>query len=163
MTRIPAFLLPLATTALLVTAPSLAQARQDARWDEVGEASWYGGSFIGRRTSSGERFDGRAMTAAHSTLPLGTRVRVTVQDTGESIVVRINDRLPPHGVRVIDLSPGAAARLGMVRRGTAWVSVAPLAPDAVEEVAEAVPPGDSGADRATPRQRGPRHTRPAPR
>ncbi len=153
MTR-HASLFPLIATVLLVAVPSPAPA-QGAGWEESGEASWYGGKFIGRRTSSGERFNGTAMTAAHSTLPLGSQVRVTMQDTGDSIVVRITDRLPPHGVRVIDLSRGAAARLGIVSRGTAWVSLSPATPGAVDQVAEA----PDAAAPATPRRRGPRHTR----
>lgn len=150
-----AYLLPLVATALLATMPSRAYA-QSAGWEESGEASWYGGKFIGRRTSSGERFDGHAMTAAHSTLPLGSRVRVTMDDTGDSVVVRITDRLPPHGVRVIDLSHGAAARLGMVNRGRAWVSLTPAAPGGIDEVAEAQ--DDPAGVPATPRRHGPRHT-----
>lgn len=99
---------------------------------EEGEASWYGSWHSGRRTTSGERFDPAKMTAAHSTLPLGTWVKVTDEATGKSVTVRINDRLPPHGVRVIDLSRGAAAKLGIVNRGVADVAV---------EVAEAPEPG----------------------
>lgn len=152
--------LALVAAALLAAAPSWAQVR-GAGWEESGEASWYGGKFIGRRASDGSRFDGRAMTAAHSTLPLGSRVRVTMEDTGDSVVVRITDRLPPHGVRVIDLSRGAASRLGMVSRGTAWVSLTPAAPGAVDEVAEA--PDDLAGPPATPRRHGPQHTRRAGR
>jgi rare lipoprotein A len=63
------------------------------------------------------------MTAAHPSLPLGTWVKVTDQDTGRSVVVRINDREPEHGVRVIDLSQGAAKKLGIVNRGVADVTV----------------------------------------
>ena len=142
----------LAAAALLAAAGGLTHAWA-VGWEESGEASWYGARQAGRRTSSGERFDPRAMTAAHTTLPLGSRVRVTMQDTGESIVVRITDRLPPHGLRVIDLSQGAAARLGMVSRGTAWVSLTPAMPGEVDEVAEAS--GDLEAAPATPRRRGP--------
>lgn len=92
-------------------------------WEETGEASWYGGWHHGRRTSSGEIFDQNGMTAAHSSLPLGSRVRVTMQDTGASVVVTINDRQPPKRVRVIDLSRGAASRLGLLQSGTAMVQL----------------------------------------
>jgi rare lipoprotein A len=87
-----------------------------------GEASFYGRGFHGHRTANGERFDMRAMTAAHRTLPFGTRVRVTDLATGKSIVVRINDRGPfgDRG-RIIDLSHGAARALGILRRGRARV------------------------------------------
>jgi len=91
-----------------------------------GRASWYGPRFAGRRTASGERFDPRKLTAAHKTLPLGTRVRVTNLHNGRSVLVRINDRGPYVGGRVIDLSQAAARQLGMLRRGVASVIVQPL-------------------------------------
>src|SRR6187402_1611211 len=90
-----------------------------------GVASWYGREFAGRRTASGERFDPASYTAAHRTLPFGTRVRVT-SATGKSVVVRINDRGPFTGGRVIDLSQAAAAELGLVRAGSGRVSLALL-------------------------------------
>lgn len=78
-----------------------------------GLASWYGPGFQGRRTASGERFDTGAFTAAHRTLPFGTRVRVVNVNTGRSVVVRINDRGPFVRGRVIDLSKAAARAIGM--------------------------------------------------
>ena len=90
-----------------------------------GVASWYGREFAGRRTANGERFDPAQLTAAHRTLPFGTRVRVT-NAAGESVVVRINDRGPFHGGRVIDLSQAAAAELGLVRAGSGRVELALL-------------------------------------
>lgn len=93
----------------------------------AGVASWYGAGFRGRRTSSGERFDPKAFTAAHHTWSLGTRVRVTCLRTGKSVVVRINDRLGHRG-RVIDLSRAAAAELGLLGRGVGRVRL-----DALEE------------------------------
>ncbi len=86
-----------------------------------GIASWYGPGFHGRRTANGERFDSRGMTAAHRYLPFGTRVRVTNLNNGRSAVVRINDRGPFAGNRIIDLSAGAARAVGMVRSGIAPV------------------------------------------
>ncbi len=78
-----------------------------------GRASWYGPGFHGRRTASGERFNTNALTAAHRSLPFGTRVRVVNRRTGRSVVVRINDRGPfAHG-RVIDLSRAAAQSIGL--------------------------------------------------
>jgi len=107
---------------------------------DTGEASWYGPRHEGRRTTSGEVFDSRKLTAAHASLPLGTYVRVVVQETGRSIVVKVNDREPPHGVRCIDLSRAAAARLGIVSRGIANVTLeAATRQDAAEELAEAPP------------------------
>jgi rare lipoprotein A len=87
----------------------------------TGAASWYGSKFHGRRTANGERFDMNGMTAAHRTLPFGTKVRVTNQRNGRSVTVRINDRGPFSGNRVIDLSRGAAESVGMVRSGVAPV------------------------------------------
>ena len=110
-------------------------------YTESGQASWYGASHEGLRTSSGERFDSSKMTAAHASLPLGSYVRVTDTSTGRSIVVRVNDREPPHGIRCIDLSHGAATRLGFAARGVADVTLAQISPEegqaAREELAEA--------------------------
>ena len=75
---------------------------------QSGKASWYGPGFHGRRTASGERFNTNDMTAAHKTLPFGTRVKVTNKKTGQSVVVRINDRGPYAHGRVIDLSKASA-------------------------------------------------------
>jgi peptidoglycan lytic transglycosylase len=89
----------------------------------TGMASFYGGQFHGRRTASGVRFDSGAMTAAHRSLPFGTRVRVTHLGNGRSVEVRINDRGPYVGGRIIDLSRGAAGVLGMHGQGVARVKV----------------------------------------
>ena len=88
-----------------------------------GQASWYGPGFYGNRTASGEVFTPGTMTAAHRTLPFGTRVRVVNLDNGRSAVVRINDRGPFHYGRVLDLAHGAASQLGLVASGTAQVSI----------------------------------------
>ena len=88
---------------------------------EVGIASWYGPGYDGKRTSSGERFDQDALTAAHASWQFGTRVRVTFLSTGRSVVVRINDRFPNHKGRVIDLSRGAARQIGLIGPGTGRV------------------------------------------
>ena len=91
--------------------------------DEVGMASWYGQRFHRRRTASGELFDMRALTAAHPTLPFGTRVCVRSEATGRSVVVRINDRGPHIRNRVIDLSRGAAGALGVMGLGLKPVEI----------------------------------------
>ncbi|NJN87481.1 MAG: septal ring lytic transglycosylase RlpA family protein [Leptolyngbyaceae cyanobacterium SL_7_1] len=88
-----------------------------------GLASWYGPGFNGRRSASGEIFNQNAMTAAHRTLPFGTRVRVTNPETGQSVVVRINDRGPFSGRRVIDLSRAAAGAIGLIPAGVAPVNL----------------------------------------
>ncbi len=87
---------------------------------QSGIASWYGPGYHGKRTSSGERFDQDALTAAHHDWPFGTRVRVTLVSTRKSVVVRINDRLPRTD-RVIDLSRAAARAIGLIGPGTGRV------------------------------------------
>ena len=109
----------------------------DKQWKQSGKASWYGPGLQGKRTTSGQVFNQNAMTAAHTTLPLGTKVRVTRKQTGQSVVVTINDRLPPKKKRIIDLSKGAAGRLGIVNQGLATVTIVPLTSSNAEEVAEA--------------------------
>ena len=91
-----------------------------------GVASFYGKKFHGRRTASGEAFDMNGYTAAHRTLPFGSKVRVTNPRTGKSVVVRINDRGPFHGNRVIDVSRAAATDLGLIQRGHGTVELALL-------------------------------------
>ena len=95
---------------------------------ERGVASWYGWEFHGRKTSSGPPFNMFELTAAHKSLPLPTYVRVTNLDNGRSTVVKVTDRGPFVGTRLIDLSYAAADRLGMLGRGTAPVEVAALEP-----------------------------------
>ncbi|HEV8309803.1 MAG TPA: septal ring lytic transglycosylase RlpA family protein [Methylomirabilota bacterium] len=87
----------------------------------VGLASWYGPQHHGRPTASGESFDMQALTAAHRTLPLGTRLRVTNLENGRMVVVRVTDRGPYAPGRIIDLSLAAARTLGMLERGVARV------------------------------------------
>ena len=114
--------------APLATVQAIPEAQaEDNGGDAIGGgvASWYGREFAGRKTASGERFNPSEYTAAHRTLPFGTRVRVT-NASGESVVVRINDRGPFHGGRVIDLSQAAAAELGLVRAGSGRVQLALL-------------------------------------
>lgn len=89
----------------------------------TGTASWYGGQFHGRQTANGEKYDMNSLTAAHKTLPFGTKVRVTNRANGKSVVVRVNDRGPYAGDRILDLSRGAAAKVGMLRSGIAKVQV----------------------------------------
>jgi rare lipoprotein A len=110
---------------------------------ERGVASWYGPGFHKIRTSTGEPYDMYAMTAAHKTLPLPAYVRVTNLQNGRSVVVRVNDRGPFVGNRIIDLSYTAAAKLDMVRNGTAFVEVRSIDPNALA-------PGTLSASAATP-------------
>lgn len=88
-----------------------------------GVASYYGRRFAGRPTASGERFDPGQLTAAHRTLPFGSKVRVTNRHNGQSVVVRINDRGPFVRGRTIDLSRAAAEHIGLIRRGHGTVEL----------------------------------------
>jgi rare lipoprotein A len=89
---------------------------------KTGIASWYGPGYHGKRTSSGERYDMDALTAAHERYAFGTRVRVTLLSTGRSVEVRINDRLPRRD-RAIDLSRAAARAIGLIGPGTGKVRI----------------------------------------
>ncbi|MEO3701964.1 septal ring lytic transglycosylase RlpA family protein [Acinetobacter ursingii] len=93
------------------------------KFTQTGVASWYGRQFHGRKTASGDTFDMNELTAAHRSLPLNCYIRVTNKDNGKSVVVKGNDRGPFHGNRVLDLSYGAAKRIGITSAGTAKVSI----------------------------------------
>ena len=142
-----------------------------AGWTQDGQASYYGNHWNGRRTSSGARFDQTKLTAAHASLPLGTRLLVT-SASGDSVVVTVNDREPPHGDRIIDLSRAAASRLHMLGSGVAEVTIAPATAAEIsagsaeqdEEVAEAPDDGDDQnvatakpSARVSHARHGPRH------
>lgn len=88
-----------------------------------GIASYYGGLHHGKKTANGERFDMHGLSAAHRKLPFGTQLKVTNLTNGKSVIVRVNDRGPFHPGRILDVSQGAARQLGMVKQGTARVSV----------------------------------------
>ena len=96
---------------------------EDGAQAETGRASWYD---LEANTASGEAMDGEALTAAHPSLPFGSKVRVANLDNGRSVVVRINDRGPFSQGRIIDVSRAAAEKLGMLRAGVARVSVNPV-------------------------------------
>jgi rare lipoprotein A len=97
-------------------------------YEERGIASWYGKKFHGRKTSNGEVYDMYAMTAAHKSLPLPTYVQVTNLENGRQTILRVNDRGPFHGNRLIDLSYSAARKLGIIAKGTGLVNVRALQP-----------------------------------
>lgn len=111
-----------ALSLMLAVAPILPHAHA-AETTLSGVASWYGPGFHGRTTANGERYDMHGMTAAHKSLAFGTRVRVTNETNGKSVVVRINDRGPYVGTRIIDLSKSAAQAIDMIGPGTAAVTV----------------------------------------
>ena len=100
-----------------------AAAPQAIAYSNVGGASWYGPGFHGRLTASGEVYNQYDITAAHRTLPFGTRVLVTNLYTGQQVTVRINDRGPYAGDRVIDLSAGAAEQVGLISSGVGTVQL----------------------------------------
>lgn len=104
--------------------PTTANAGHDVY--QAGKASWYGSFHHGRKTASGEVFNMNGLSAAHRTLPLGTMIEVTNKDTGKSIVVKVNDRGPYIGNRILDLSRGAAKRLGMIKDGVGNVEITVL-------------------------------------
>jgi rare lipoprotein A len=102
--------------------------KRDSRGVQYGVASWYGGEFHGRATSSGEIYDMYQLTCAHNTLPLGTTVMVTNMENGRSVELKVNDRGPFVKERIIDLSYAAAQILGMWEKGTAYVKVEVIGP-----------------------------------
>lgn len=114
-------------------------------FEQRGVASWYGKGFHGRKTANGERFDMRAMTAAHPSLPLDSWVLVRNLRNNKVAVLRINDRGPYHGNRVLDVSFGAARRLGFVDRGATNVEIRRLTRT---EVAALGPQVDAGGTEA---------------
>ncbi len=116
----------------------------------IGIASWYGARHDGLRTSSGTAFDQEGMTAASRSLPLGSRVRVTMHETGRSVVVLVNDRMGGRGA-IIDLAKGAAREIGLLGRGRGMVSVASAdEPVEIAEAGEGEVPGRPGV---SPRHR----------
>src|SRR5690606_3685928 len=104
----------LGTSPLAITSALHAQDTIAVVQTLSGTASWYGGKFHGRKTANGETYDMHGLTAAHRYLPFGTEVVVTNQNNGKSVVVRINDRGPFVGNRIIDLSQAAANQIGMI-------------------------------------------------
>lgn len=120
--------------ALLVQLPFSAHATEaqllgEPGWTQTGKASYYSSRLHGRRTASGEPYDETDLTAAHPALPFGTLVQVTNTYNNRAVVVRINDRGPFIGHRIIDVSQRAAEQLGMVRAGSARVQIEVLDPD----------------------------------
>ena len=94
-----------------------------SKFKQNGTASWYGRQFHGRKTASGDTFDMNGLTAAHRTLPMNCYIKVTNKDNGKSVVVKVNDRGPFHGNRVVDLSYGAAKAIGITQKGTGNVII----------------------------------------
>lgn len=116
-------ILCLLVTFLLVSCASGPKRYGRAKFPQVGTASWYGKNLHGNTTASGERFNMNAMTAAHPSLPFGSRVNVTNLSNGRSVKLRVNDRGPNKRGRIIDVSYKAAQRLRFVRQGLTTVRV----------------------------------------
>lgn len=114
---------------LLLLLPISAAAQDTVGYVQTGIASYYGRRFHGKKTSNGETFNMWALTAAHKTIPVNSKVRVTNLTNNKSVVVRINDHGPHAKGRIIDLSRAAAAQIGMIEKGTARVKVEVLALD----------------------------------
>lgn len=112
-----------AVALLLSLAPAAQAVKEASPFRQVTRASWYGHDFEGRRMAGGKNFDPRKLTAAHRTLHLGSKVKVTDVRTGRSVVVQITDRGPYLPGRGIDLSYAAAQALGIVQRGVAQVRI----------------------------------------
>lgn len=127
LASMPAANTPDAARASLADAKPI-DAADISDFHQTGRASWYGKRFHGRLTANGERFDMNDFTAAHRTLPLSSYVRVTNQNNGKSVVVKINDRGPFARGRVLDLSYAAAKVIGLVRAGTGRVKIQGLSP-----------------------------------
>ncbi|MGH8592527.1 MAG: septal ring lytic transglycosylase RlpA family protein [Gammaproteobacteria bacterium] len=100
-----------------------AKTQRQPAFEQLGTASWYGPGFHGKKTANGEIYDQNKLTAAHRSLPLGTEVEVTHVKNGKSVELRVNDRGPYVGGRVIDLSRAAAIELGMKEQGLAKVKI----------------------------------------
>jgi rare lipoprotein A len=116
-------ILTVVVVAILISLPMSASARVKEGHTQKGAASYYHDALHGRKTASGEVYNKRILSAAHKSLPLGTKVRVTKVSSGKSIVVKINDRGPFVKGRIIDLSRRAAQDLGIIRSGVARVEV----------------------------------------
>lgn len=116
-------LIPSANRSYSVYGQSFTPVNNAASYRKTGQASWYGRKFHGRKTTSGERYDMYAMTAAHPTLPIPSYARVTNLRNGKTVIVRINDRGPFHARRLIDLSYAAAGRLDFVGEGATKVEI----------------------------------------
>ena len=102
---------------------SSARVRRDVPLTLYGNASWYGAHWQGRKMADGHRFDARSMTAASKTLPFGTVLRVTNLSNNSSVLVTVEDRGPYVGSRIIDLSEGAARKIGLIEKGVARVKI----------------------------------------
>ena len=145
-TRVSLLAVALGLTATVVASPPIAKTNGPLtqptsapkhRWFEIGKASWYGGSFNGRKTADGERFDMNALTCAHRSLPLGSWVRVTNLHNKKAVFLRVNDRGPMAENLIVDLSYAAAQRLGISGLGKVKIEQVSLNEEKMAEALEA--------------------------
>jgi rare lipoprotein A len=111
---------------VLIFSTLFVDAQKDSLYKQTGMASYYAHKFHGRKTASGEIFSKDSLTAAHKTLPFGTRIRVTNLKNNQSVIVRVNDRGMKGTNRIVDLSPAAAKQIDMIRHGLLKVRVEEL-------------------------------------
>lgn len=124
--------------------------KEDPNYDQVGVASWYGPGFHRKQTANGELYDMNALTAAHTTLPMPSYVRVTNMENNRSLILRVNDRGPFAKNRIIDVSRRAAQLLGFEGQGTAKVRVQVVAPDTTHTMVAEARTGEGPAIVAVP-------------
>lgn len=142
--------LPRANRPYVVFGKTYTPIANDQPYTQTGYASWYGKKFQGQRTSSGERYDMYKMTAAHPTLPIPSFVRLTDVASGKQVIVRINDRGPFHGDRIIDISYTAALKLGMLEKGSHQLKLERLLPDEIARMQAAEKQGTAVVAAAAP-------------
>ena len=123
--------------ALVAALTVVSSVQASAPQAEKGKASWYGKELAGRKTASGEIFDPAAFTAAHRTHPFGTQLKVTRDSTGQSVIVRVNDRGPNKPERIIDLSEAAARQLGLIVDGVGDVTIEVVSPTLASQLGNA--------------------------
>ncbi|MCM0060193.1 MAG: septal ring lytic transglycosylase RlpA family protein [Algoriphagus sp.] len=121
---------------VLLFSPLLLLAQGESLFIQEGTASYYASKFQGKRTASGEVYVKDSLTAAHKLLPFGTVLRVTNQKNGNTVVVRVNDRLPSSSKRVIDLSYAAAKKVDMIRDGLAKVRIEAVDLDQLDQLVD---------------------------
>jgi rare lipoprotein A len=114
------------------------QSSKGRRWYQIGQASWYGQHFQGRKTANGESYDMNGLTCAHRSLPLGSWIRVTNLKNRRSVFVRVNDRGPVPENRIVDLSYGAAQAVGLASAGVGKVKLETLRPGDPEMARELI-------------------------
>jgi rare lipoprotein A len=163
-TRAGVLAVTLGLTASLVASPTVKReigvttdktqsgnATPKRHWFQIGKASWYGGRFNGRQTANGETYDMYALTCAHRTLPLGSWVRITNLHNKMTLLLRVNDRGPMSSGLIVDLSYGAAQKLGVAGLAKVRIeAVSPADPEVAEQMVAQIPVADPAAMESNP-------------